>query len=181
MEIPRMRTDGSIKALREMCDYLLDTDPSLAESTLIEIGTFYGDSAIVFSEYFRNVVTIDPFDSSVGGIAAIIDMQELYRRTNQRLADYDNITLLRGLSIDIAKRYVNNSVNIVYIDGLHTYEGVKSDTDAWLPKLKKNGWLCGHDYRPTKFPGVVQAIDEVRKPDKVFRDYSFVIRLGGGK
>jgi len=35
---------------------------------------------------------------------------------------------------------------MVYIDGSHEYEGVKKDILAWLPKIKINGYLTGHDF-----------------------------------
>lgn len=181
MKIPTMRNEGSIQALHEFCTWLCGEDPLIRNKTLIEVGTFYGDSAIVFSKYFKYVITIDPYDSSVGGIAGSLNMEVLYNKTQQRLSFYPNITLIRDFSDSYALSTVDESVDAVYIDGLHTYEGVKNDLLAWLPKMKRDGWLLGHDYRPGKFDGVVRAVNEFRKPDKRFRDFSFAIKLKGGK
>lgn len=45
-----------------------------------------------------------------------------------------------------AEDYADGSVDFVFIDADHSYEGVKKDILAWLPKVKKGGVLSGHDY-----------------------------------
>ena len=54
----------------------------------------------------------------------------------------------------------DKSVDIVYIDADHAYDAVKSDLNLALPKIKKNGLLTGHDYCPSQFPGVYNAVNE---------------------
>jgi hypothetical protein len=57
------------------------------------------------------------------------------------------------------------SVDVAYLDGDHSYEFVKSDLEHWFPKVKKGGFLCGHDYlhggkEKDAWPGVTKAVDE---------------------
>lgn len=51
------------------------------------------------------------------------------------------------------------SVDLIFIDGDHSYESCKKDIDNWLPHLKDDGILCGHDYNEA-CPGVMQAVQE---------------------
>jgi predicted O-methyltransferase YrrM len=51
------------------------------------------------------------------------------------------------------------SIDFIFIDADHSYGAVKKDIAMWLPKIKTDGLLCGHDYYPDKY-GVKQAVDE---------------------
>lgn len=65
-------------------------------------------------------------------------------------------------------------VDLVFIDGDHSYEGAKGDIEAWLPNIKPGGLIAVHDYKkhllqydentcphPKPWPGVDQAVDEL--------------------
>ena len=67
----------------------------------------------------------------------------------------------RMTSLEAAELVEDESIDIVFIDALHTYEGVKDDIAAWLPKVKKGGIISGHDYKGHKrHIGVQIAVDE---------------------
>ena len=70
----------------------------------------------------------------------------------------DRLTILRGLSWEMAARVPDNSLDFVFIDADHSYECVKRDILAWTPKLKQGRLMCGHDY---DFDGVNKAITEL--------------------
>ena len=57
----------------------------------------------------------------------------------------DYVTLLRGLSWEMADRIDRHSLDIVFIDADHRYSSVMKDIEAWLPTVKRGGILCGHD------------------------------------
>jgi len=54
--------------------------------------------------------------------------------------------------------FEDNSLDLVYIDAAHDYENVKKDISFWLPKIRLNGIIAGHDIT---IPGVSQAVTEV--------------------
>jgi len=57
----------------------------------------------------------------------------------------------------------DHSLDLVFIDADHSFEGVSIDIAAWLPKLRAGGWIGGHDYRnpdPAFRFGVDRAVDE---------------------
>jgi hypothetical protein len=75
------------------------------------------------------------------------------------------------------KELVGKEFDFVYIDGLHTYDGVKTDIQNYLPLVKKGGVIGGHDYtlQHKHLIGVYDAVNEMfGKPDKVFGDNSWI-------
>lgn len=69
------------------------------------------------------------------------------------------INPIRMTSTDAATLYEDNSIDVVFIDAGHDYESIKSDIIAWKPKVKKGGYLAGHDFPEAL--GVVKAVEEL--------------------
>jgi len=87
------------------------------------------------------------------------DFEDVYRRFKLYTRGYrSRMTVLRGVSWEMADRVPNNSLDFVFIDAGHNYESVRWDILAWAPKLKSRGMLSGHD---CNIPGVLQALNEL--------------------
>jgi hypothetical protein len=78
----------------------------------------------------------------------------------------DNLTIIRNESVKQSSNYPDEFFDIVYLDASHDYDSVKKDIKAWYPKVRKGGILCGDDYI-SGWPGVVRAVDEFFKPNKI--------------
>lgn len=85
------------------------------------------------------------------------------------------VRIHRDFSTNVASAFPDESLDWVFIDGLHSYEGVKADLEAFAPKVKPDGFILGHDY--AKHPkaremgfGVVEAVDDFVKD----RGYAFL-------
>lgn len=52
---------------------------------------------------------------------------------------------MRMTSLEAAAQYEDNSIDFIMIDGEHSYEAVKADIQAWLPKMKNGGVMTGDD------------------------------------
>jgi len=64
---------------------------------------------------------------------------------------YDGVfpgpTVCMQMRSAVASTYIApKSLDLVFIDGEHTYAEVKQDSLCWLPKIKDGGIICGHDY-----------------------------------
>lgn len=80
-------------------------------------------------------------------------------------------------SVEAAKQFEDKSLDFVFIDADHSYEGCKRDIEAWRPKLKDTGLLCGHDYENAEYSkfGVKKAVDELGEEVVLGEDYTWFI------
>lgn len=72
----------------------------------------------------------------------------------------NRLAVLECESGEAAKRVNDNSLDFVFIDADHSYEGCLRDIDLWLPKIKDGGMISGHDFDHPDFPGVRTAVCE---------------------
>ena len=77
----------------------------------------------------------------------------------------DKVKFLKGFSVEMAKKVKDGSLDFVYLDGDHSYEGCRNDIHAWLPKLKLGGIMAFHDYNDIY--GVRAAVDEFTYDNKI--------------
>ena len=73
----------------------------------------------------------------------------------------DLITPLCDISVAVAKTF-DKGVDFLFIDGDHSYKGVKTDVDAWLPKLNKDALIIFHDIGWAE--GVQRVVQEDIRP-----------------
>ena len=108
--------------------------------------------------------------------------EQVYRDAKQNLTFApDRCRFLRMSSLAAAHQVSNASLDLVFIDGDHSYEGCKQDIEAWLPKVKPGGWIGGHDYghwREGRSYGVKKAVDSFAWPAGIEtgRDWSWFAR-----
>lgn len=69
-------------------------------------------------------------------------------------------------SAEAAKNVGDNTANLVFVDGIHSYEGVKDDLASYDRKVKPGGLLVCHDYHDPRQQGVTKAIDEWHETHK---------------
>jgi predicted O-methyltransferase YrrM len=155
--------NAQLKAgLDDLCKYAKER--LHGKVTMAEIGVWTGAGTLIFSKYFDTIYAVDPWFGKH-------EVEEIF---DARFEKSDKVIKTKSFSYDIVKEFDNGSLDMVYIDALHDYENAKHDIADWLPKVKKGGFLCGHDYWK-KFPGVIRAVNELHKPIKMFKDSSWLI------
>jgi len=135
--------------------------------TVVEIGSFLGKSSNYLVRSLSNsghLYCVDTWrnDAMPGGRQ---DNFEQFLNNMKRWAG--KFTPLRGNSSEIVMSW-NKPIDLLWIDGDHSYEGCASDIRNWFPFLKNGGWVCLHDYgNPC---GVERAAQEllVGRIDKYF-------------
>ena len=75
---------------------------------------------------------------------------------------YDGlISLVVSDSVSASTLFADGSLEWVHLDARHDHDHLKADIEAWLPKVKVNGWLSGDDYDSVKWPEVVTTVREL--------------------
>jgi len=84
----------------------------------------------------------------------------LYNDTIKRARPY-NCEVLRGFSMDVVKKFDDNSLDFVYIDANHDFQNVTDDITQWSKKVRKEGVVSGHDFRQPRVGAVNDTVDAV--------------------
>lgn len=123
-------------------------------SRCVEIGTWFGQSALVIAKAIRpwggTLLCVDPWEQSSWAAdhpAVHADRPKAFEQfcSNVWTVGYqDTITPYRGTSMDAAKAC--GPVDFVFVDGAHDTASVTADLAAWWPLLTPGGTLCGDDY-----------------------------------
>tara|TARA_B100001248_G_scaffold262670_1_gene260714 strand:- start:1724 stop:2518 length:795 start_codon:yes stop_codon:yes gene_type:complete len=118
-------------------------------SRIVELGVFRGDSLATFSQATRElnldskIYGIDCWqgDSTTGNYG-----EEVYSVVKDYFdSNCPNTTLIRAYFDEALQYFEDQSIDILHIDGLHTYEACKHDFETWLPKLSKKSIVLMHD------------------------------------
>ena len=139
-------------------------------SNVVEIGIQYGRSTTVFAEVSKlrshHFTAIDPWVEDVS--------EEAKGHVYSQMSKYDwKFDLISKKSHDAFKKY-HKKIDLIHIDGDHTYEGVMTDMKDWCPKVKSGGYILFDDYGHDSLPEVFKAVSEYMIPDY----YDYVGRYG---
>ena len=177
-ELYKMRNDEYTIGLHQLINYLNEQKPT-SEMKMIEIGSYVGESTTIFATNFNQVLAIDPFlnDYDLSDITChYMYLTDVYKIFLNNIEIHKNISHIKKISDEAKYEIENDFYDFVYIDGLHTYEQVKKDISNYLPKIKKGGFIGGHDYH-SNHQGVMDAINENFKIDKLFSDTSWIVKI----
>ena len=133
----------------------------------VEVGVAAGEySKIILDNGVEKLYGIDPYKRLPDYYDYMKEstFRKLYEDTKKRLRDYPNFFLILETSEEALKRFDDNSLDFVYIDGNHNYENVLFDVTEWTKKVKPGGIVAGDDYvkrkGQDKYYDVIRAVDE---------------------
>ena len=123
---------------------------TLKPQTVVELGTHYGVSFFAFCQATKQFSTgsfIYAVDTWAGDEHAGQYSDEIYNQVqSHQQQHYRQVSSLLRQSFDEAATYfAEDSIDLLHIDGLHTYEAVRHDHETWLSKLRGNATILFHD------------------------------------
>lgn len=138
---------------------LLDKEKDLVG---LEIGCDIGETAEFMLMEVPNLTlhVVDPYTDYVDWNSNFLHQRAtMFEDVKSRFAPYGNrFVMHRNYSDNAVSDFEDNSLDYIFIDGLHTYEQVLLDCKNYYSKVKEGGVFSGHDYNA--IPGVRQAVQE---------------------
>jgi SAM-dependent methyltransferase len=146
------------------------------DKTVLEIGSWLGRSTKALAATAKQVFAVDHWRGSKNDAteeeAKFIDSWATFNgNLGPEINSRKVVPINRGHEeIDPTMTYFDGvtseacpvgPVDMVFVDGEHSYEAAKRDIENGLKMLKPGGLLCGHDFNPGAHPGVVQAVKEL--------------------
>lgn len=146
---------------------------NLKPRRIVELGTHLGCSLFSLAQAThdgRLKTQLDAIDSWLGDKhSSLYGENILLRVVEIKKACYPkvNINLVRKTFNQAAKDCPDNSIDLLHIDGLHTYKAVKHDYETWFPKVRQNGIILLHDISVRKWGfGIYKLFDQIKKSFK---------------
>lgn len=141
---------GAGTTAREILDKLVD-----------KIAVYYGiDPFIEYNDY-RNDIN--------GTHGRIVENRNKLAHIKERYkgATSGKFMHITEFSSVASLQFSEETLHLIFVDGNHSYDYVKTDIQLFYPKLKVGGIMAFHDYYDAKFPGVRSAVDQFVSKNKL--------------
>jgi predicted O-methyltransferase YrrM len=120
---------------------------SFSSPVIVEIGSYLGASANVFGLNVQNngkLICIDTWENQAMSEGKR-DTLNLFKQNTSHL---NNLVMVKGYSQDVVEEIKSITLycDVLFIDGDHSFEGVKRDWELYKKFLKKGSIVVFHDY-----------------------------------
>jgi predicted O-methyltransferase YrrM len=130
---------------------------------VVNVGAGFGTSGLALLESRPDirVITVDAHDevTPIGGLAS-----ERAVMAEAGFLGNDRFEQIHSMSIPAGEDWNRGPLDMVFVDGSHSYEACKGDALAWLPHIRRRGVIAFHDYWERYDYEVIRAVDEVMAP-----------------
>lgn len=131
--------------------FAYDLATAIRPTSIVELGVFVGASLFAFAQAVKDndlktsLTGVDTWlgDAHAGHYAD--GVYQFVRGISEHIFSRQNVRLLRKTFLEARADVPNESVTILHIDGLHTYEAVREDFETWLCKVAPHGIVLFHD------------------------------------
>lgn len=166
--LPRRYKPRNVGSWTGHLTFANDLIAALQPSLIVELGTHWGEAYFTFCQSVEELklsCLCYAVDHWHGDEHAGLYGEEVFDEVN----DYNNryyrqfSYLLRRSFDDALSQFDDESIDLLHIDGLHTYDAVARDFRSWLPKVRSGGIILLHDITPRHEDfGVWKLWDEIK-------------------
>lgn len=135
----------------------------------VEIGVWKGDTFkyLLNAHSSLRLTGVDPYEPQPGNTGPerwtkgenghAWDHEKYFADMVQFCKNNKRGKIMKEYSVKAATMFAAETLDFVFIDGDHSYEGVITDIESWYPKVRRGGWIIGHDIH---FDTVKKAVSE---------------------
>ena len=142
-------TDGMISLEEGLVLYALAGQ--VQSGCIVEVGSYRGRSTVFLGRgslagHNAPVYAVDPhkpFIGVLGGVFGPKDRTEFYK--TMLITECSEIVSLINMSSEMIVPKWSEPVGLLWIDGDHSYEGVKRDFECWLPHVAEGACIAFDD------------------------------------
>ena len=144
--------------------FAIDLVKTMKPRNIVELGVHKGDSYFSFCQGVKEAdipcwtFGIDTWKGDVHAGFYVEDVFESVSSYNRQHYEEFSV-LIRSTFSEARQRFQTKSIDILHIDGLHTYEAVTQDFNEWKFALSDKGIILFHDITVPHF-GVNRLFEE---------------------
>lgn len=150
-----MMTQLRFPAMASRADVLISMARQFGWRSGAEIGVADGKTSAALMTAVRplKMIGVDHWPDGAGG--ELYYKQDRTRRRARMIYEMHDARLIEDASPGAADQVGDASLDFVFIDGDHSEAAVRADIAAWLPKVRRGGWVLGHN---RTYHGVAAAL-----------------------
>lgn len=150
--------DGMISEKEQ--GFMIDIVKEIPSGSIVEIGSYCGKSTILLAcaSKMHNKSNIISIDSHEIDYFYELTLKELFWENITKAGIKDKVNLINKKSEEAVKE-LKESISLLFIDGDHSFEGVKKDYENFKKQIVKNGYLLFHDYADAEVRRFIDSVD----------------------
>ena len=127
----------------------------------VEVGVFLGGNICRVADMIKNsgkdinLYGVDDFSfhnisymaKDVSGLTAIGEDVNYFEECMRNIKNTESdVNIINSDSIEASKKFEDESITFLYLDGDHNRDYVSKELDIWIDKVKTGGTIAGHDF-----------------------------------